>query len=1725
MQYLQYYEYLDEASLRRLTGGGRQLSPPAQRFLEKLDARFAPLTERQRNFVFHWENDIYEGVKKGLTPADCVRKEMPWLLECCILPRFHEALFWALDHCVDWPFTLGWQRRPFHSTNLLDHYYKLNAIIQGFARFAPVDADLCDILTGQLPEEDLAYTRECGPGYTPHLIAWALDQGNPRLEEILAASLNGETGIRPADRDIFLGIQMSRCEKLQDHLGRLLMVAKLQEGLRQSICECADEGTVPAFGKILQVIDENNLIRFSSVRRAVGAWTGLVSETGKGAERISEKSLALLNRTLSNPAESAAMLTSEDSMEIYMGLWGEAIRDVREGIRRAEKLAANGTRHQAAVCAFFAHTLTQGTMAQGVAGEAMAHWPEDREIWALALPVFELFENLISAQHNWKRKENQFVTPEDGKRFYPLMKAQLQSLKGKDAEVRSTVIPGESLLLKRSSLARMLCVMALYAGDETLQDEVLQYLPLVDPDWRSRYMAELLTPLTRPAQQAALFNSLADKSASTRKEALKIAEEIPPEQLDFTVIEEHLRKKGDDLREGCVRLLLRQNDEALMDTVQRLLTAPNAQKRAGGLDLVLQIAADEKRSSLKPHCAALLDLMEPKNAQEELLWDTARRAAGPALRTADPAEALFSGEDRYKPDIGFLWVDPCYRETFSRLFPDSRVFVGAAEGTEEDCPSCAAAREDLRALNALMEEHKEDPIGRSFTSDEEQLLGYGYLNPVWSYERSGIPFPDAEVWEGWYNRLGSPERLIRAILLLLSEASPADGQIDCFLGAGFSRPEPVQYQRNAVIVCAYLFRHHCTPGDLFQAGMLTAGWLTRDVPEESLIWLQQDRQSFFGMSRGIAHLPQFSWLLYWTTRAPADQWISGYAVREAFARRFEKAYRDYLSRMNGSDFNHLAFNRYEGSGYARAKVADFTEIGKKAMLMPTVADDLLAVQKGVIPKQALLYQLFRGGYMRKGLEELSNLSLFVRTREGGASATPGRGMWRQFVAMHCQRTVEDLLGKAEGFSDEEWALLHLADHICGKISDALLEHEIKRGDIPTDYSQAITGLRYVQGVNWLGRLLAALDGEPLQRAVHYYSTGTGRTEVLCYLLSVCIPGPEDSAATLETAVKRHCISERRLIETAMYNSAWVSLIGEHLHWSGFTAAVYFFIAHMNESFDEERMSVISRFTPLSAEELNGGAFDIDWFRSVWEDAGEVQFAELYDAARYITDNARHMRARKYADAALGRLDVEETEETIQAKRDKDLLMAYALIPLKDDRDLLRRFQFIQRFLKESRQFGATRSTNERKAAEMALVNLAVNSGDRDATRLTLRMEGFLAQTSLPLFAPQPVEDVTVHLACDSAGGVTLLCEKDGKPLKSVPVRLKKHPEILQITGVKKELTEQYRRCRRFLEEAMTNRTPLTSEEVRSLRANPVAQPLVDGLVFTTEDRFGQPGDDGLTDPEGRCIPWSDCTSLLVAHPIKLYRAGVWPAWQRHIFDKQMIQPFRQVFRELYVKTQDEEDGYDSLRYAGHQLQPKKTMAVLRSRRWSAGMEEGLQKVFYKDNLVAVLLARADWFTPAEMEAPTLESVRFCHRLTGMPVKIHDVPDEIFSEIMRDVDLAVSVAFVGGVDPEASHSTIEMRSALLSFTLPLFGITNVRIEKHHAIIQGKLGSYTVHLGSGITHLVGGPMLRITAVHSQHRGRLFLPFADDDPQTAEILTKVLFLAEDHRIRDPGILNQIR
>ena len=575
---------------------------------------------------------------------------------------------------------------------------------------------------------------------------------------------------------------------------------------------------------------------------------------------------------------------------------------------------------------------------------------------------------------------------------------------------------------------------------------------------------------------------------------------------------------------------------------------------------------------------------------------------------------------------------------------------------------------------------------------------------------------------------------------------------------------------------------------------------------------------------------------------------------------------------------------------------------------------------------------------------------------------------------------------------------------------------------------------------------------------------------------------------------------------------------------GFTSGCYYFMAHMNESFDERKKAVIARYTPLSPEELSGGCFDTVWFSEVYEKLGEKNFAMLYKAARYIADGSKHTRARKYADAATGRVDRDQLEKTIEDKRNKDLVMSYGLIPMKDRADALHRYEFLQKFLKESRQFGAMRRQSEEKCVEYALKNMATAAGYADALRLTLAMESELVSAGGAFFEGKEIGDVLVNVRVDEDGKTELVLMKKGKALKSVPAALKKDPAFLEIKAFADKLKNQYARCTAMFERAMEEEDAYTWGELEELALNPVTAGILRRLVFTEGTEGGLTG----TPDQIREKAPAPETRLFAAHPVTLFRLGLLADYQRLFFEKNretgLKQPFRQVFREFYMKLEEEMDARASRMFAGYQVQPKKTLAALKSRRWVADYENGLQKVYFRQDIAAVIYALADWFSPADTEAPTLEYVAFHDRKTGMARKISEVPDILYSEVMRDVDLAVSIAHVGGVDPETSHSTIEMRRVVLAFNMELFGLTNVSFEGTHAYIEGKLSSYSVQLGSGVVHTSSGAMVNILPVHSQHRGRLFLPFVDEDPKTAEILSKILLLARDTKIKDPYILNQI-
>ena len=91
-------------------------------------------------------------------------------------------------------------------------------------------------------------------------------------------------------------------------------------------------------------------------------------------------------------------------------------------------------------------------------------------------------------------------------------------------------------------------------------------------------------------------------------------------------------------------------------------------------------------------------------------------------------------------------------------------------------------------------------------------------------------------------------------------------------------------------------------------------------------------------------------------------------------------------------------------------------------------------------------------------------------------------------------------------------------------------------------------------------------------------------------------------------------------------------------------------------------------------------------------------------------------------------------------------------------------------------------------------------------RLTLRMEGKLAEQSKEFFTWKPVGEIELLLSVDEYGQSALQCRKDGKLLKTIPAKYKKNEIAQKYQAANKQLKEQRRRAKQMMEQAMEDGT-------------------------------------------------------------------------------------------------------------------------------------------------------------------------------------------------------------------------------------------------------------------------------------------------------------------------------
>ena len=1688
------------------------------------DAKKA-LTDKQRDFLekgrgYHdlEMSEMHIKLKEGLEsgkykkPSDFFKKECKWLFGDIIFDCFKDSFLFSVDNVIKYPYTKGWLRRPFRSGDYTNYIFKINLIVDCYKRIN-LPKTLPQRLRNEFTDEERAYLSRCSSFSEEYEIAYQIEKGDETVLKWISEVLDsGST--ESTSYAVFRAVFMSSNTELHKKTADLLLAARLQEGLRQAICETCDEGTIEAFRTILGCIKDADLIRFSSVKRAVATWTGIMTPDSSDLDRIGRKEFELIYGCLSDEKFRAECIASDDAMKCYTGIWSLAVTETADAVKKIEELSEKGTHQQLLTAALFSSELSN-SFANRISTRLLAEHCDEHDIMAIVMPKY-----LSTSGKRWDEFTGEnadatllelFDNRQQAENAYDRLKELRSSISGKEEVFSPIVFPWMSAKLTKSDVVQHLMLIAGLLNDNDKIDEMSQLFSeiAVEGYGSSRwwYIEILLSEPKNDTQMDALVACCADRESYTSERAFKLVkthiDKLTPEHYKF--FEGMLRYKKAEIRSSVIAMLMNMDDDALYDTIDRLIGDKKEEKRTGGLDIIMQLSKDEKRAELFGKSAELVDKIAAPTSKEKILIDSIKESTSNS-EPKDTTYGLYTEEDSYVPEWEEDYIADC-RKAFAEYFPASDI-CKKPKKTKPDFI------ETFKKLADLIHEHRND----EYEDYGGETAVLGNANRIYTYDSGKKKINFEELWDEFYEKEIKSIRLLVRMDIYRQIKGRFSKIVGKLFGEEFLEKVNLPYIQLMDSIVEELCDKYCT-------NEATDNILTKiRYSVYSYLCEYPDVEAFFNIE-------------------PTNWKSSGYFVSEGKVREVEGSLE-----LITNNYYLFGYKGYKGCDLktqfaTEVKLAEKTGIyvvldekredrkenryGRRIEYheFPSTTAYLKAAYDGIITKGYMYKHFFTECLDLKGtMNTLSDIT--GGYRELGKTVT-NRIRWGRNSAV---TALGSLIGsneraKENKLTDEDRKIAEFAIDIYETLADIILDTELKRGDSPTEFSNSVVGFKRIYGVKRFVQILAALGKETLDRSSYYYGNNISRKQSFSHLLGICMPDEDDNADKLRELLKDTDITEKRLVEAALFAPQWLDIIQEYLGWDGFRSACYYFMAHMNESLDEMRTAVIAKYTPISTSDLMGGAFDINWFREAYNTVGQERFDIIYDSAKYITDGTKHSRARKYADAVMGRLDKAEAEKNIIDKRNKDTLMAYGLIPFENDDDIVERYLLFSKFLKESKQFGAQRRASESNAVERAMQNLALNAGYDDTMRLTLRMETRLFDSIRELTEFNEVEDVKIRLVIDDAGKTTVECMKGEKPLKSVPAKLKKNETVVRIGEVKKQLTEQYRRTRQMFEQSMEDRTKFTALEIDALSKNPVIQPLIRDLVWVCGKDMGFVKKMKLVSCDGSEKKLKKDSELVIAHPYDMYNAGVWRDYQKYLFDNQIVQTFKQVFRELYVKTEEEMDMLYSRRYSGNQIQPKQTLGCLKGRRWVADVEDGLQKIFYKENIIAEIYAMADWFSPSDIEAPTLEWVQFSDRKTGEPIKIKDIPDVIFSEVMRDVDLAVSVAHAGQVDPETSHSTIEMRRAICEFTLPLFRLDNVTFNKNHALINGKRADYTVHLGSGVVHIQGGPMINVLPVHSQHRGKIFLPFADEDPKTAQILTEILFFAEDEKLKDPFILEQIK
>ena len=576
--------------------------------------------------------------------AGFIKKRYKRLVDYFVPKEFQRDYYDILSRFNQFQYATGYCRRSVRTKNYAPHLAHAFCLMQSYYNFGIYGLGANGVhryIKDEMGEELVNFKYNSNYYYFPmkymdDIIAARINAGDSNVISAIQDAFLSENNTTVVTVDIVRAVVKSDNTALHELLGKFLVAARLQEGIRQVICENADCGTPEAFLIILDVIQRENLLRFAAVKRAVATWTG-VCDT-ENLDRISAKVLEDIVLSVRNREQALEFIRSEDAVHIVIGLWSLGFYEIQDATREMQGILERDNRVQILAMSYFNISLEDSAFRRRVTAAVMERHHEDMEIVAAFIPSYlDNVSNYVSqitvsgedkGVYPTMPVHYLFESEQRARLHYSILQGIYEKMTKRKMAFRPLVFPWYGVDLKKGALLEKMSLIAYALHDQTMIDWLCVRLSDIEGDYyggRKRCLLLLLHEPRTKIQRDALISYVADKETGTRQAAAGLVEKLTLTDEDYEILESFLKYKKEDLRSQVIALIEKQKQVGLESSIARLLQSDNEEMRLAGLDMLQKnkfpslIASLKDLQNVSDREQILIDELMGKGNTEEIL--------------------------------------------------------------------------------------------------------------------------------------------------------------------------------------------------------------------------------------------------------------------------------------------------------------------------------------------------------------------------------------------------------------------------------------------------------------------------------------------------------------------------------------------------------------------------------------------------------------------------------------------------------------------------------------------------------------------------------------------------------------------------------------------------------------------------------------------------------------------------------------------------------------------------------------------------------------------------------------------------------------------------------------------------------------------------------------------------------------------------------------------------